>query len=112
MFRRNIFSTRLKELRKQNKLSQNDLAKVLDVDRSFIAKCERGDNYPSVDRLIMLCNYLKVTPDYLLGYAEKFTTIYEKSVLNKDGDVLRVSTKKRPGVLIIQSEIRCGGEVK
>jgi transcriptional regulator with XRE-family HTH domain len=81
------------------------LAEILNVDRSFIAKCESGVNYPSVDRLILLCDYLKVTPDYLLGYDEKFTTVHSESRLYQDKE-LRVITKIKPGVLIIQSEIR------
>ena len=40
------FSERLKELRKEKKLTQKQLADILFIDKSSICKYETGVNYP------------------------------------------------------------------
>lgn len=65
-----VFAKRLKELRKEKGLSQAKLAEVLFVDKSSIAKYETGKSTPSVDMLIKLAEYFKVSTDYLLGLAD------------------------------------------
>ena len=43
-----IFSTTLKFSREIKKLSQNDIAEKINVDRSTISKYERGEAFPSI----------------------------------------------------------------
>lgn len=57
---------RLKELRALKKLSQSDLAIVLNVDRSTYGKYETGDSSPDYEKLIKLAEFFDVTVDYLL----------------------------------------------
>lgn len=42
-----LLNTRLKELRKENGITQSELAKSLNVSRSSIAMYENGDRIPS-----------------------------------------------------------------
>lgn len=47
----NIFSSRLKTLRELSGLNQSQLAAFLEVDQSFISKCENGERRLSIDAL-------------------------------------------------------------
>lgn len=60
---------RIRELRKIKKLSQQELAAKLDVDRSTIAKWETGTSSPRMNRLIQLtrvlgCSLEELFPNY------------------------------------------------
>ncbi len=61
------FGERLKKLRKENRLTQSELAKQLHVTKSIISYYELGDRTPSTDILIKLAYIFNVSTDYLLG---------------------------------------------
>lgn len=58
---------RIRELRKIKQLNQIELAKILNIDKSTIAKYETGVSAPSVYMLVVLAKYFEVSTDYLLG---------------------------------------------
>ena len=58
---------RLKELRKKYKLTQKELAKVLNVDISLPSKYEHGIYPIATTYLYSLCKKYNVSADYLLG---------------------------------------------
>lgn len=68
----NILYSRTKELRKKNKLSQDELAKRCGyTSRSTISKLEKGEfNLPS-DKITLLATALNTTPAYLMGWEDK-----------------------------------------
>ena len=59
------FSEKLIKLRKDNKLSQEQLANMLDVSRQSVSKWESGQTYPEMDKLLSLCKIFKCTLDEL-----------------------------------------------
>ena len=61
------FGERLKKLRKENKLTQSELAKKLHVSKSIISYYELGDRTPPADILVKLAYVFNVSTDYLLG---------------------------------------------
>lgn len=61
------FGKKLKDLRLELNLSQEKLANELKIDKSTIAKYETNKIKPSVDMLIIIAKYFKVSIDYLLG---------------------------------------------
>ncbi len=61
------FSSRLKALRNEQGFSQENLAKVLDVDSSTIAKYEGGMMFPKMSKVLTLAQTFNVSIDYLLG---------------------------------------------
>ncbi len=61
------FGKRIKQLRKQKQLTQEQLAKRLWVTKSIISAYESGSRFPSLDILINLAYTLNVSTDYLLG---------------------------------------------
>lgn len=67
----NILYSRTKELRKKNKLSQDELAKRCGyTSRSTISKLEKGEfNLPS-DKITLLATALNTTPAYLMGWED------------------------------------------
>ena len=61
------FGEKLKLLRFEKGLTQDDLGYILDVTKSCISCYEKGTRQPSVDILISLSVYFKVSIDYLVG---------------------------------------------
>jgi len=59
------FNEKLQYLRKEKKLSQEQLANMLDVTRQSVSKWESGTTYPEMDKLIMLCKIFKCSLDDL-----------------------------------------------
>lgn len=57
---------RIKEVRKKQKLTQEQLAERLDVSVEFIGQIERGLKLPSMQVFIKLIEVLNVSADYLL----------------------------------------------
>ena len=61
------FAENLKSIRKEQKLSQEDLAEMLDVSRQAVSKWEQGIGYPEVEKLLLLSSKLNVSLDYLMA---------------------------------------------
>ena len=71
------FHEKLKELRKNRGLTQEELAEALYVSRTAISKWESGRGYPSIDSLKEISSYFSVSIDDLLS-GEKLLLIAEK----------------------------------
>ena len=63
-----MLGERIAELRKNRKISQEELADILCTSRQAVSKWERGESDPDIDRLKDLAAYFNVSIDYLLGY--------------------------------------------
>ena len=61
------FAENLKQLRKENHMSQEELAELLDVSRQAVSKWEQGMGYPEVEKLLLLSRELHVSLDALLS---------------------------------------------
>lgn len=61
------FSENLKRLRKQNNLSQEELAEKLKVSRQSVSKWESNTAYPEMDKIIQMSNMFNVGIDELLN---------------------------------------------
>ncbi len=62
-----ISGERLKNFRKENKLTQSKLAKTLNTDKTVICNYEKGKNIIATPFLYSLCKNYKISADYLLG---------------------------------------------
>jgi transcriptional regulator with XRE-family HTH domain len=60
----------IKTLRIKQNLSQEDLAGLCEVDRSYISLVERGENEPSISKIFDLCEGLKIRPVNFFGLVE------------------------------------------
>ena len=59
-------SVKIKQLRKSNGLSQEQLAEKLDVSRQAISKWESGASFPDVEKMVIISELFKVSTDYLM----------------------------------------------
>lgn len=76
------FAEKLKYVRKEKQLSQEELAYMLEVSRQAVSKWELGEGYPEVEKLIILAKKLHVSLDYLLDIeTEKQTLSSPKAIL-------------------------------
>lgn len=70
------FGERLRKLRKEADITQNQLAAHLGVIGSAVGKYERTPNaYPSIEVLIKIADYFNVSTDYLLRGIKTVPTI-------------------------------------
>ena len=61
------FSDNLYTLRKKMKLSQEQLAELVDVSRQSVSKWELGESYPTVENIFKLCSVLKCKMNELIN---------------------------------------------
>lgn len=81
-----LFTNRLKNLRKDNKKTQDDMSKLLKIQRSTYGEYERGRITPPMDKIRFLANYFDVSVDYLMGNTN-LTTPDEAKETNDVSDV-------------------------
>ena len=88
-----MFGERIAELRKNKRISQEELADILCTSRQAVSKWERGESDPDIYRLKDLASYFGVSIDYLLGYdiesssVNSFMERLEKCLENRTLDV-------------------------
>ena len=75
----------LKKIRKDNNLSQEQLAEKLGVSRQSVSKWESGLAYPEMDKVIQICKMFNLNMDELLNkdISEVKETKESKSRVNK-----------------------------
>lgn len=74
-----MFPQRLRHLRKQHKLTQEQLGQKINVTKVSISGYENGKRTPDTETLEMLANYFQVSVDYLLGRTSN-PTIYDSPI--------------------------------
>lgn len=85
------FGNILKKIRQDKNLTQEDLAKKLNISRSNIANYENDKNMPSVDILEKLSKIFDCSIDYLLG---KSNIRNPEKINIEDADIAFVSGMK------------------
>ena len=66
----NKFSLRIKQLRLDNNMSQEELGKLVGISKVSVWQWENGINYPNNETLLKLADYFQVSTDYLLGKSD------------------------------------------
>ena len=61
------FKERLKELRIERNITQQELGKLVNTSKMAISHWEKGHSEPSIAQLIILSDYFEVSVDYLIG---------------------------------------------
>lgn len=67
-------SNRIKELREDSDIKQEDIARILNVTRSTYVNWENAENFLPLDTLDKIATYFNVSLDYLLGLSPKKKT--------------------------------------
>lgn len=66
-----MLGNNIKELRKNKRMTQKDLAEAMRVSQQTVGAWETERAIPGADTLSDLADYFNVTTDYLLGRPEK-----------------------------------------
>ena len=61
------FGKRLRHIRKERKMTQEDFAKLLGTSKQILSRYEREDRSPRIEVVCKYAEALKVSADYLLG---------------------------------------------
>ncbi|MDE6751748.1 MAG: helix-turn-helix domain-containing protein [Eubacterium sp.] len=61
---------RLTEIRNDRDIKQSTIAEILGVKQSAVSKYEKRRTQYTVDDIIKLCNFYKISADYILGLPE------------------------------------------
>ena len=72
------YNKRLYDLRTDNDLKQEDIAKVLNTTKQSYGRYENGTTKLSIEDLIKLAQYYNVSTDYLLGLTDDEKTNWKK----------------------------------
>ena len=62
-----LIRQRIKEFRKEQKLTQEKLAKLLNTNKSVICNYEKGRHFIATPFLYQICHNYHISADYLLG---------------------------------------------
>lgn len=94
-----VLAERVKKLRHQRNLTQEQLAERTELSVVYISNVECAKRVPSLDTMLSLCRVLECTPDELLDgfYPEKreptpqqIKALFERSTANERQFMLRV----------------------
>lgn len=64
------YAQKIRELRTDHDLSQMQIALILGTTKNQVGKYERGEQEMPIKHLLTLCEYYKVSADYVLGLPE------------------------------------------
>lgn len=67
----NKFAERIKELRQERNIGQEELAKCLNVSKGIISLWENDLREPKMTSLIALSKFFEVSIDYLVGLKDE-----------------------------------------
>ena len=86
-----MIGKRIKDLRTQRNISQNELASKLFVSRQTIGRWERGETIPNTDNIVELSSYFDVETTYFLeAFSSTGSDITEEiSILEQIKKLLR-----------------------
>jgi len=64
---RAAFGRRLNSARREQQISSEQLSVLCDLNAVFIRKIESSANLPSLNTFVLLCNKLRISPNFLLS---------------------------------------------
>lgn len=62
-----MYGKRIRDLRKENNLTQKELANLIKVDFRTVSFWETERFEPNIEQLIKLCDVFSVSADYIIG---------------------------------------------
>lgn len=70
-----LFCARLKEIRTQRKMTQQEVADKTGIPATSISHIEAGSRKPSLENFLKLAVVLNVSSDYLLGRIDQYANL-------------------------------------
>lgn len=96
------FGKRLGEVRKDKKMSQDELAKKMDMQGAVIGRYERDEVKPSIEVAAKIAQVLGVSLDYLVGNSD---LLLDADVIKKIQDIQKLPEKDRDHLFYIVDNI-------
>lgn len=93
------FGKKMAALRKENKISQQELAKMLKTSTSVIGRYERDEMTPSIEAAKKIAKILETTVGYLLGETENDTLFKDTDMLQRFKNIHKLDNKEREHIL-------------
>ena len=78
---RELLGLKIKEYRKNKKLTQEKLAEILELDVGYISKLEVGRNFPTIGTLEKIAKVLEVDLYTLFQFSESEDSDFEKEIV-------------------------------
>ena len=104
-----VLGSRVAKRRTELKLSQKQIAEVLDCNESYISKLENGKAHPSLDFLYLLAKHLNVGIDYFFPDTALGVTVMKNELQTKwdnfSPEALQLIDKIASEVLNYEKEI-------
>lgn len=75
------FGEKIKLLRENTELSQDDLGKKVGMTQRKISYIEHNKYEPSMDNLRAFCGFFNISADYLLGFSKNLPFSQRKTTL-------------------------------
>lgn len=104
------FGDRLKQLREESSLTQQELGEKINLTKANISKYETGRLQPNIDTINFLAKYFNVSTDYLLGRTDtRNPQDYDliKSLSSDDPELLEILKQftKREDLKVILKQL-------
>jgi transcriptional regulator with XRE-family HTH domain len=93
------FGKKLRECREAKKLSQSELAKLLNTNHSIIGKYERDEVKPTIDVVKRLADELGTTVGFLLGETKELNILKNPAMLNRMNDIEELPDNEKNHIL-------------
>ena len=77
-----MYLKRLKDLKEDNELRQDDIARILNITRQQYSLYELGKRTLPIDLLNILAEFYNTSTDYILGRTNNKDT-YQEKVMNR-----------------------------
>ena len=92
-----IFGNRLRILRINNSLTQENMADILDMSQSAYSKIERGERKVSIEHLRKVCNHFNLRFEEITSYCQGYMTLPEVLQIMEDKkSTYSTNTKVQP----------------
>lgn len=94
----NSFGKRLTEVRKEKKMSQDEIGKLVGVHGAVIGRYERDEVKPSIEMATQLAEALEISLDYLVGSTD---VLLEKNIVNRVLDIQKLKENDKQHVFAL-----------
>jgi transcriptional regulator with XRE-family HTH domain len=88
------FGQRIKQLRKDNKLSQEALAKQFSLNHSTLSKWEKDSSLPDIITAKNIASFFNVTTDFLLGNDDDGFEVLLMKILRQNQNLMSADEKE------------------
>ncbi|MDD3305571.1 MAG: helix-turn-helix transcriptional regulator [Acetobacterium sp.] len=102
----NVFKDRLSELMEERDINQRELADEIGISKQTISFYVNGKRLPDIDNFNLICEFFKVSADYMLGKTKsksinmEISTMHEKIGLSDEAIIILEKLKNKDSELL------------